>query len=222
MESSGTDEGSEETADGVLELLPLHFDRRDDEDGVAVYRAEIDARQAPGAPVYAITVRAESPGEDPDARSDLEKCLARMRAAFLLTAPIEGEEAGEDIPRFDPKEELFIELDIVEFQPPEAHYGAVFAVGWNIADRAAGTGATDAATIEGSVTCNKPQVYAANPGRYGRRIKRHAKVIAMQGSGWAEHPRTSVWPGQPGTFQAKYIRVGTGGYLEYQLIGKFS
>jgi hypothetical protein len=240
MEERPTEEDGEEADSVVIELLPLQFNRQPDEDGVAVYRAEVDDRQAPGAPVYAVTVRVESPGEDAEARAAFEDYLAGMRAGFHLTAPIEGEEVEEDVPTFDPANELWVELELVEMQPPDANYGVLFAVGWSIPSGADGGAAAssqpasgaagDAKTTSGKVRkYDRPHRYTADPRKSGRRLKRHVKVIATHGGGWITYgsswmtnPRTDVWPTHLVHLRVRVVWVGTDDYLQYQLIGKFS
>src|SRR5215218_125295 len=121
------DHGSLDYADDCT-IIPLHklrFGLQDSDETTAVYRAVVDDRDAPGAPIYTVTVTLAAPREADDT-ANLEAFLGEMEAGFLLTAPItdepEDEQAGDE---FDPKTDILVELDLADLRTLEGRFGVV-------------------------------------------------------------------------------------------------
>jgi hypothetical protein len=114
-------------------LRPMDFRRVTEDSDRAVYTAQMED-DAPGAPVYSLTVTTASPGSDEKASRELDNFLQRIEIAFFLTGPDSGEEdsgeeeGGEDqesAPDFDPENEILIEPRLVRLRTLE---GGTFGV----------------------------------------------------------------------------------------------
>jgi hypothetical protein len=75
-----------------LDLQPLVFDPFKTKDGKLAYRAKVKQLQAPGSPVFALTLSAELPdlGQS-QAVGQFSALRDGLRAGFLLTAPRSGD-----------------------------------------------------------------------------------------------------------------------------------
>src|SRR5215831_15588702 len=99
-----------------VDLHPLQF-KIEDKDGKSVCQALVDDSEAPGQPVYALTVTTASPGDE-KAKAELDAFLHEMRAGFVLTAPNPDEAPCDDREPepFDVNTQTQIEFDLIQLR----------------------------------------------------------------------------------------------------------
>lgn len=114
----------------AMGLQRLDFSKISDDGYQAVFQAQIGNMEIPDTPVFALTVTAASPGEDPKARAELASFLAGMRAWFALTAP-EPDEAGsgdENPEPFNIDTDKLIEAELIRPPANESKFDVAMTV----------------------------------------------------------------------------------------------
>jgi hypothetical protein len=114
----------------------MKFEPVQQDDHKAVYRAIIEDDDAPGKPVYALTVTVAPPG-DGESKKELDRFLNEMEAGFVLTARNPEEVAGDDRePRPDPdlRKEILIEPQLVRLRALDGLFGVTVVVRTAVAE----------------------------------------------------------------------------------------
>jgi hypothetical protein len=124
----GTD-GPVYSEDPGVALRPLTFELRKDDGREAVFEALVDDSEAPGAPVYALTVTIASPGGDRSARADIDAFLKAILAGFIITDPFSEAHPPDDRdPLPDVRLETLLELRLVRLRTPDGIVGVTAVV----------------------------------------------------------------------------------------------
>ena len=193
-----------EPEDPAVRLRHMDFRPVEVDDYKAVYRAFIDDAEAPGAPVYALTVTVASPGDGE--AEELERFLNDMEAGFVLTAPNPEEDTGDDqepLPDLDLDKEILIEPQLVQLRTLDGTFGVTVVVRTAV-DEGEDSGAAEFRSaledqpavaefyIRETVGSGKDHRYTAKGG-----VIRTATATARSGTGTIRQP-------------VKYIRVGGG------------
>jgi hypothetical protein len=188
----------------AVRLQYMNFQPVEEDDRKAVYRAFIEDDDAPGAPVYALTVTVASPG-DREAE-ELERFLNDMEAGFVLTAPNPEEDTGDDrepLPDLDLDKEILIEPQLVRLRTLDGTFGVTVVVRTAVAEGEDPRAAEFRSALEyqpvvaelyvrKTVLAGKDHRYRAIGG-----VIRTATATARYGTGTIRQP-------------AQYIRVGGG------------
>jgi hypothetical protein len=132
MTSTQPEPGPEAPA---VRLQDIDFQLVTEDDHKAVYKAIIEDDDAPGAPVYALTVTVASPGDW--TAKELERFLNEMEAGFVLTAPNPEEDTGADrepLPDLDLDKEILIEPQLVQLRTLDGTFGVTVVVRTAVAE----------------------------------------------------------------------------------------
>ena len=114
----------------AVKLQHMKFQPVEQDEHKAVYRAIIEDDDAPGKPVYALTVTVAPPG-DSEAKKQLDSFLSEMEAGFVLTARNPEEDAGdnrEPLPDLDLAKEILIEPQLVRLRALDGLFGVTVVV----------------------------------------------------------------------------------------------
>jgi hypothetical protein len=137
MKSTQPDPEPEDSAhvEGVpgalVTLQHMKFRRVQQDDHKAVYRAIIKDDDAPGKPVYALTVTVAPPRDSKEA-DELKRFLREMEAGFVLTARNPEEDTGDDgepVPDLDLAKEALFEPQLVRLRALDGLFGVTVVVG---------------------------------------------------------------------------------------------
>jgi hypothetical protein len=114
----------------VKGLQRLDFSKISDDGYLAVFRAQIGKMEIPDTPVFALTVTAASPGDDPRACAELARFLAGMRAWFALTPPEPDEDRSEDEnpEPFNPGQDILIEPELIRPHASDGEFDVAVTV----------------------------------------------------------------------------------------------
>lgn len=207
MPAEGDDASFDDADDcTIIPLRRLTFERqRSGDDAIAIYRAEVDDEDAPGAPIYTVTVTLAAP-RDADDTAELERFLGEMEAGFVLTAPLPEdptEEQAED--ERDPGTDLLFELDLAGLRALEGEFGVVgflrTAVGQDLPG-AASFAASQTLGVQAILSRGKRHWYASRDG-----VLRWATVRALRGSGYLGPGGRHVTQAAPGRTRARAVYV---------------
>lgn len=209
-----------------VDLRPLEFHEVEDKDGKSVYRALVDDRNAPGKPVYALTVTTASPGKDKEAKAELDAFLEAMQAGFVLTAPNPDEDPCDDQEPdpFDIGTQTQIEADLVQLRTLKGTFGVTVVVqtavdgdGTNVEEVAAAPAPGALIPFRATVQRGKEHTYTAVQGL------KTATVTARQGSGFIRKPRKNITAGGgPRSLTASRVIVHGITTCVYDFVGRFN
>jgi hypothetical protein len=210
-----------------VDLRRLEFHEVEDRDGKSVHQALVDDSDAPGGPVYALTVTTASPGDDEKAKAELDAFLDEMRAGFVLTAPNPDEPPCDDQEPdpFDIGTQTQIEPGLVQLRTLKGTFGVTVVV-QTAADGDHSTNAEEAAAepapgqpIRARVTVQpgKEHTYTAVGGL------KTATVTARQGSGTIRKPQKGITAGGgPRSLTASRVIVHGNTLMVYDFVGRFN
>ena len=209
-----------------VDLRPLPFHLIEDKDGKSVFQALVDDGDAPGKPVYALTVTTASPGDDKKAKADLAAFLEEMRAGFVLTAPNPDEDPCDDQEPepFNIGTQMQIEPDLVQLRTLKGTFGVTVVVqtavdGDSTTAEEVATEPAPSALIgpRATVLQGKEHTYTAVQGL------KTATVTARQGSGYIRRPRKDITAGGgPRSLTASRVIVHGVTYCVYDFVGRFN
>jgi hypothetical protein len=208
-----------------VDLRSLQFSI-EDKDGKSVCRALVDDSEAPGQPVYALTVTTASPGEDEKAKAELGAFLDEMRAGFVLTAPNPDEAPCDDKePKpFDIETQTQIEFALIRLRTLSGTFGVTVVVQTAV-DGDSSTAEEIAAEpapgrliqFRATVQPGKEHTYTAIGGL------RTATVTARQGSGYIRSPIKHVAAGGGSrSLRARRVIVHGSTFMVYDFVGRFN
>lgn len=97
----------------------LNFQPVSDDGEIAVFEAQSENRDTPGAPVFAVTITIASSVQR-NSPKGLQELLSGMIAAFTVIPelPPDQDDTGEDVP-FDITKQILIEVSLVSFDGTE-------------------------------------------------------------------------------------------------------
>jgi hypothetical protein len=209
-----------------VDLRPLSFDLTEDKDGKSVFRALVDDSDAPGKPVYALTVTTASPGEDEKAMEELKAFLNEMRAGFVLTAtnPDEAPCDDKEPEPFDIGTQTQIEPDLVQLRTLKGTFGVTVVVQTAVDGDSATVEEVAAEPAPGgpiqaraTVQPRKEHTYTAVQGLMT------ATVTARRGSGTIRNPTKSITAGGgPRSLRASRVIVRGVTLCVYDFVGRFN
>jgi hypothetical protein len=208
-----------------VDLRPLDFREIENKDGKSVFQALIDDSEAPGKPVYALTVTTGSPSDD-NAKENLYAFLKGMRAGFVLTAPNPDEDPCDDQEPepFNIDTQTQIEPDLVQLRTLKGTFGVTVVV----------QTAVDAAVAKAEEVSAEPAPGAPIPYRATVQPgKEHsytavqglntATVTARQGSGTIRNPVKNITAGGgPRSLRASRVIVRGVTFCVYDFVGRFN
>jgi hypothetical protein len=202
-----------------VDLRPLVFGPKKDNGKEAVFQALIDDSDAPGAPMYALTVTTASLDDKEEA--EFRKFLDEMRAGFVLTAPNPDEEPCDD------KEPDPFNIDTqTQFEPDLVRLTLNGNFGITAVVQTAVIGESPEA--EGPVTDGpiryRARVQAGKEHRYTAvRGLKTATVTARQGRGTIRRPTKDIVAGGDGrSLRARVVVVHGVTLCVYDFVGRFN
>jgi hypothetical protein len=209
-----------------VDLRSLQFRKIEDKGGKSVFRALVDDSEAPGQPVYALTVTTASPGEDEKAKAELDAFLDELRAGFVLTAPNPDEAPCDDKEPepFHIKTQTQIEFDLIRLRTLKGTFGVTVVVQTAVDGDPSTAEEIAAAPAPGqpilyrdTVLAGKEHTYTAIGGL------RTATVTARQGSGSIRRPRKHVHAGgRSKSLRARRVIVHGDTFMVYDFVGRFN
>jgi hypothetical protein len=209
-----------------VDLWSLQFSEIEDKDGKSVFQAQLHDSEAPGQPVYALTVTTASPGEDEKAKAELRAFLDEMRAGFVLTAPNPDEAPCDDKEPepFNIATQTQIEPDLVQLRTLKGTFGVTVVVqtavdGHSSTAEEIATGPAPGQRIpfRATIQPGKEHTYTAIGGL------QTATVTARQGSGTIRTPRKYISAGGgPRSLKARTVIVHGYTLLVYDFVGRFN
>jgi len=207
-----------------VDLHPLQF-KIEDKDGKSVCQALVDDSEAPGQPVYALTVTTASPGDE-KAKAELDAFLHEMRAGFVLTAPNPDEAPCDDREPepFDVNTQTQIEFDLIQLRTLRGTFGVTVVVQTAVDGHSSTAEEIPAAPAPGgliqyraTVQPGKEHTYAAIGGL------RTATVTARQGSGYIRSPIKDIAAGyRSRSLRARRVIVHGYTFMVYDFAGRFN
>jgi hypothetical protein len=198
----------------------------------AVYRAFFEDDDAPGAPVYALTVTVASPGDW--TAEELERFLKEMEVGFVLTSPNPEEDTGDDreAPPDPPDlaKEILIAPQLVRLRTLDGTFGVTVVVRTAVAAEDDSKAAEFRAALENQPVVAdlyvRKTVLAGRDHRYNAigGVIRTATVTARYNSGSIRYPFSYITVGggsRKATGRSVWVRGGSRN-CTYDFVGYFN
>ncbi len=213
-----TDQQSSPGAESpVADLQPITFQPIQGGSYTVTYQALVEDKNAPGAPVYSLTVTTATPSSDGE-EEELQALLTEMRASFALLPEPNPEDTPEDPGPFDPSMQIQITPELLELSGP-GPVGVVATVQTT----------TGVALQVGSVPAlDRPDVVPAGKDHYWRAsggAPLKATVTPSGGYGTIRSLRSAaidVSVGHPGCLRATEVIVHGTSRMDYSISNYFN
>jgi hypothetical protein len=190
----------------IVPLTPMRFELARDDGRFAVYEALRRDYDEPEEPLYSLTVTVPSPGDNVNAREELEHWLGEMLVGYKLTEPSpEDDRPQTPEPDLDIDPTVVFEFRLVEARTPDRALGVTVVARTTVPEPSSAHLRDDEVRVQverlndeaGAEVAQAREIVSGVPHEWRAKggLKRNATVTARGGAGEVRNPYKSITVG---------------------------